>query len=98
MIEMTGTKVGLYVTSEHGTHRVFKISRGKNGLITGSYHGQGPVRPLSHSVKDIHFTYPPNGQYHQTILFKDGRQLRVFFDRAEEKQSYSRSRFCRRLI
>ncbi|MDX2241633.1 MAG: hypothetical protein NW224_13190 [Leptolyngbyaceae cyanobacterium bins.302] len=40
---------------------------------------------MSHTLTDIHFTYPSNGQYHQTILFKDSKQLRVFYDRAEEK-------------
>lgn len=80
-----GKEIRLLVKGQYGIHRLLKVHRTGTGLITGSYFGQGPARGQRAEIKDIHFTYPPSGQYHQTVVFYSGRQLRVFHDRAEEK-------------
>lgn len=82
-----GNKISLFVLHQYGLNRLLKVSRASNGLITGSYYSQGPLPRDRRDIKDIHFTYPLNGNYHQTVIFKDGRELRVFYDRAIEKQS-----------
>jgi len=85
-IEVTGTRINLYIKHAKGLHRLMNVQRTGTGLITGSFLQQGPVRPLSHTVKNIHFTYPPSGDYHQTVLLKDGSEIKIFHDRISKKE------------
>jgi len=84
-IEAVGTKIYLYLKHKNGLHRVMNVQRTGTGLITGSYCFHGPVRPLSHTVKNIHFTYPPDGDYHQTVIFNDGSELKTFYNLASRR-------------
>ena len=85
-IEVSGTRINLYIKHAKGLHRLMNVQRTGTGLITGSFFRQGPVRPLSNTVKNIHFTYPPSGDYHQTVLFKDGSEMKIFYDRISKRE------------
>ncbi len=82
----TGKKIGFYVRSQYGVHRAFRVERTGKGFITGSYLLEGPIRPERLTIQDIHFTYPPDGDFHQTVNFKNGEKLRVFHERAYRKR------------
>ena len=82
----TGKKIGFYMRSQYGIHRAFRIERTGKGFTTGSYLLEGPIRPERLTIQDIHFTYPPDGDFHQTVDFKNGEKLRVFHGRAYRKK------------
>ena len=65
----------LFVENGGVYKRLLRISRTKN-IITGSFFSSA-VRAVP-DVKDFHFTYPPKGNYHVTIVAPDDTSYRVY--------------------
>jgi hypothetical protein len=65
----------LFLETQGVYRKLLRINRTKN-LITGSFFNS--VVRAAPDLKDFHFTYPPRGNYHVTIVALDGTEYRVY--------------------
>jgi hypothetical protein len=72
----------LYLESEGVYRKLLRVSRTKN-IITGSFFNSYiQVYP---GLKDLHFTYPPPGNYHVTVVCSDGTEYRIYSNSATKR-------------
>lgn len=75
--------INIYFKRKNFYEKIARIDK-SSGPITGSIWYPFPVQ-YHKGIKDIHFTYPADGQYHITVIFNDKTELKVFSDRASIK-------------
>ncbi len=69
----------LYLESEGVYRKLLRVSRTKN-TITGSFFNS--YIKIFPGLKDLHFTYPPPGNYHVTVVCTDGTEYRIYSNSA----------------
>ena len=74
----------LFLESGGVYKKLLRINRTKN-IITGSFFNS-VVRAFP-DLKDFHFTYPPRGNYHVTIVSLDGTEYRVYATSATRRSA-----------
>jgi len=94
---MPEKRMYIYLARNKQVYKLGRVTRNSNGLINGDYWKAWPTRisniPEWSEIKDVHFTYPVENDYHITLVFKDGGRLNIYKDRVSgDKDKITTSR------
>jgi hypothetical protein len=76
--------INIYLKNNNQYERLARVDKTPT-TITGSIWHIFPPDRLT-GLKDIHFTYPADGNYHISTSMTDGTEVKIFFDRGARKR------------